>query len=161
MKLFILLVVFISSLYSQSYNFTETRYSDAFGKSMELKGVIHFKENALKINYETNNREIVYKDSLLSVSQDGEALDAPKRQAQSMGIFFQTILLLHSNDEASLSERFSVIQEENKTLLNPKGNLSYYVKKLTLVKIKEQLKEVALFLNNGDHITISIEDEIR
>jgi outer membrane lipoprotein-sorting protein len=161
MKFCILLVIFISSLFAQSYNFTETRYSDAFGQSIELKGVIRLEENALKINYESSNKEIVYKDSALVITEDAKVLDVPKLQAQNMGMFLQIILMLHSNDEDVLNEHFTMKQEENKTVLNPKGNLSQYIEKLTLVKHEEQLKEVKLFLNNADHITISIEDEIR
>ena len=161
MKLFILLVVFISSLFSQSYNFTETRYSDAFGRSMHLQGIIYFEKNSLKINYKNDKREILYKDSILGITQDGKALSIHSNQQQSMRIFFEVLLMIYNDDQDALAERFTLTQEENKTLLNPIGDLSQYIEKVTLVKQQEELKEVALFLKNADHITISIENEIR
>ena len=161
MKLFLLLVLLVGTLFSKSYHFKETRYSDAFEASTSLDGIIRFKENSLKINYQSSDTEIVYEDADLVIKQNSELLDIDENQRQSMSSFFEILLMIYHNDESVLKEHFEVKHQENKTLLNPKGDLSQYIEKLTLVKHEKQLKEVKLFLKNADIITISIEDEIR
>lgn len=161
MKLFVILLVLISSLFSKTYNFTETRYSYAFDNSISLNGVINFKENSLQINYENDNREILYEDSVLIIKENEQVLEFDAIQMQRISSFFEVLLMIYSDDKTVLKEHFEFKELDNKTVLNPIGDLSRYIEKVILIKSNKQLKNVKIFLNNGDNITISIEDEIR
>ena len=48
-----------------------------------------------------------------------------------------------------------------KTLLTPKDYMKDFLQKISLQRYNSKLKEIKLFLKNGDRITISIKDEIR
>ena len=161
MKLFLLLLVLISSLFSKTYNFTETRYSDAFDSSLDLEGIISFKKNGLKINYENENREILYEDSLLIIKENEKVLDIDAMQIQSVSSFFEILFMIYNNDETILKENFILKNIGNRIELYPKNNLSQHIEIISVLKVKEQTKEVKLFLKNGDSITIRIDDEIR
>ena len=161
MKLFIILLTLVSILFARTYNFTETRYSDAFDDSVHLKGLIEFQENSLKINYENDNREILYEDSALVIKQNEELLDIDEYQAQKVSSFFEVLLLLYGNNTALLEKHFIVKHRDTTIVLTPRDGLLKDIEKLTLQKPAGELKEVKLFLKNSDYIKISIEDEIR
>ena len=161
MKLFLIVLMLISSLFSKTYNFTETRYSDAFDSSLDLDGIISFKKHGLKINYKNDNREILYEDSLLVIKENEKVLDIDAMQIQSVSSFFEILLMIYNNDEVALKENFILKNIENKIELQPKNNISQHIEIISVLKVQEQTKEVKLFLKNGDSITIRIDDEIR
>ena len=158
MKCFFISLIFSTILFSSSFNFSETRYSYAFDKSVALQGKIDFEVNALRIKYENNDRTIIYENSILSI-KDGETdLELDYMQSQRLSSFFEILLLVNANDTKLLEEKFEIIKDKNKIVLNPKDELGEHIKNIHLVKSNTQLKELKLFLKNGDNIKISIEN---
>ena len=160
-KLVTLLVLFYTSLFSSSFNFTELRYSDAIQKSIELKGVIEFYKDGLKVSYPKNAKEIEYIDGDISYKESGKEVSLGEIQKIQIMRYFDVLVLLHSGDESSLDEMFEVKKDFGGTILIPKGEVKNYIDSIELLKDKKLLKYVKLYLKNSDHIMITIHDEIR
>lgn len=149
------------SLFAKSFNFIEDRYSDALGRSISLDGEITFEKDRLFIKYKDSNREILYKDSSLELKDGADILVLAKEESQRMSQYFKIILLLYANDEKELEKKFDIKTENDISVLFPKGHMKDFLQKIVLQKEKNELKEIRLFIQNGDRIVISIKDEIR
>lgn len=156
-----LTIFFTLSLMSESLNFSEQRYSDALGRYISFSGEITFEEESLHIKYTKSNREILYKDSMLTLKQNGNVVELDEVESSRIAQYFEILLLLHSEDEEALKEKFEVEKKDDISLLFPKGYTANFLEKIELKKQNKKLKMVKLFLKNLDHITISIEDEVR
>lgn len=158
----IVLVIFMmfSSVFANSYNFTETRYSDALERSKLLTGVISFGEG-VQVEYKNSTQSLVYEDEELELLEDGESVELDESEALKIAQYFEIILMLYRGDEEKIQEEFIQTQLEKRTLLVPKTELSNYMFKIELKREEKQLKEIVMFLSNYDKITISIDDEIR
>ena len=161
MKLFVVLVIFVSSLIATTYNFSETRYSDALGKSIELHGEITFLEDGLDIKYNNSDKSLHYENGDLTYLQDGEALEISEEEITRITQYFDIVILLYSNDTKRLESQFNVQAKDNKTILTPLNEIKNYISKIELKKENKKLQELKIFISNGDNISISIEDEIR
>ncbi len=161
MKALFVFFTLISTLMASSYNFVETRYSDALDSSMELRGEISFERNSLFIKYTGSDRSILYKDSILTLKQNGEVLELDDVESQRISQYFEILLLLHEGDDELLAKKFEITKENNRTRLKPKEEIKRFIEKIILTKEKNTLQEVKLFLSNSDKITIRLEDEIR
>ena len=160
-KLFILFVIMLSSAMATSYNFSETRYSDAFDESVTLSGEISFLQEGLSIKYDNSDKALHYENGDLSYLQNGESIEISEEEATRIIQYFEIIILLYSGDKESLNREFSVTKEKNRVFLTPLNEMKNYISKIELKKEDKQLKMLKLFLSNSDNITISIEDEIR
>ncbi len=160
-KVILVITLLMSSLMAKKFNFSEVRYSNAFDTSVELKGEIIFDTNSLFIKYESSTKTILYKDFELTFKQDGTVLELDEIQKQRISSYFKVILLLYSNDEKLLSEKFEVKKDANRVVLIPKENMRSYVRKIILTKVINELKVIELYFTNSDKITIRLEDEIR
>lgn len=149
-----------SLLFSQSYKFSEERYSDAIERSVILSGEIEFSKNTLSIEYIQNDTEIVYEDGIISLSQNKELRDLDPLQEQQMARYFDILLLLHEGNAALLEQEFLVTKKGDEILLLPKGEAAKLLEKIVLKGFGKDLKEVKLFMKNLDRVTIKIEDEI-
>jgi len=148
-------------LYADTFEFTETRYSDAIDRSIELQGEIEFLQNGLRINYPHEDKTLNYNEGLLEYSEKGEVQDLDDDIIERISQYFEILILLHKGDDKILSESFEITKDENISTLSPKDSLSDYIISIKLQKENEQLKEVKLFLVNKDRITISIGNEVR
>ena len=160
-KFLVLFVMLLSSLFARSYNFSETRYSDAFDESVTLNGEISFLPEGLSIKYNNSDKALHYENGDLNYLQNGESVEISEEEAARVVQYFEIIILLYSGDEESLHREFSVTKEKDKLVLTPLNEMKNYINKIELKKEDKQLKVLKLFLSNSDNITISIEDEIR
>jgi len=160
-KFIIISLFLLTSLFGTSYNFSETRYSDALEKSMTLKGEISFIKDGLKIKYKESNRVLNYEDGELEYFQDGELLEIGEEEAMKIAQYFEIIILLYSGDEDALNSAFEVRNEGAFSFLIPLGEMKNHISKIKLKRGDRKLQMIKLFLSNLDNITISIEDEIR
>lgn len=151
----------LSSVMATSYNFSETRYSDAFDESVTLSGEISFLQEGLSIKYNNSDKALHYENGDLVYSQNGESVEISEEESTRIVQYFEIILLLYSGSEDSLDREFSVTKEKNRLFLTPLNEMKNYISKIELKKEDKQLKMIKLFLSNSDNITISIEDEIR
>ena len=159
-KITLLILILLTTSFASSYNFVETRYSDALAKSMHLKGVITF-DDGLKIEYANSNRVLIYEDGELDLLDDGGSVDLDEGEALKIAQYFEIILMLYKGDEKRIQEEFIVTKLDSKSMLIPKGELKEYMFKIELKREYKKLKEIKMFLSNYDIITISILDEIR
>ena len=150
----------VTAVFGSSYNFVETRYSDALAKSMELRGVITFNDG-LTIEYENSDKALVYEDGELELLEDGEAIELDENEALKIAQYFEIIIMLYNGDESKMASEFEILKLDKKNVLTPKNELKKYMFKIELAKDKRELKEIVMHLSNYDKITISILDEIR
>ena len=160
LKAFFLFFLFLNVLYAQSYSFTEVRYSDAIGKSMQLNGEITFKKEGLEIKYPKSQRVLDYDGEEINFFEDGKLIELPSEQISNMMHYFDILKLLHDGNEDELKSRFTIKELDGKTFLSPTGTLKYYIEHIELLKINNTLKYIKLFLKNSDSITINITNEI-
>ena len=160
-KLFTLFVIMLTSVMATSYNFSETRYSDAFDESVTLSGEISFLPDGLNIKYNNSDKALHYENGDLNYLQNGESVEISEEEAARIVQYFEIIILLYSGDEDSLHREFSVSKDKDRVVLIPLNEMKNYINKIELKKEDKQLKVLKLFLSNSDNITISIEDEIR
>lgn len=154
----LLLLLFVSSLFAQSYSFTELRYSDAINRYTQLEGEITFSKNGVNIKYPQNAKEIDYKDGALLYYEKSKKIELPQMQASQMMRYFETLLLLHSGDESELQEMFEITESEDKKILKPFGMIKNYINYIELRKDRNVLAYIKLFLKNNDTISININD---
>jgi hypothetical protein len=155
-KLFLSLLYSVT-LFAQSYNFSELRYSDALNRYSQLDGRIEFTQDGLNILYPKQKKELEYNGQDVIIKEGKKELDLPSQQKQYMMQYFEILKMLHAGDEAELRDEFTIQKEHYKTVLYPIGNLKYYIKSIELTKEKGLLNYVKLFLKNNDTITIHIE----
>ncbi len=160
MKILFFLLLMVSCVVAKSYRFSETRYSDALEKSMQLRGTISFGDESLEILYDTNSNRLVYEDEELSMYEGEETIELDASESLKIAQYFDIIILLYEGDEEKLSHQFMVQKEDTQTLLFPKNEMKNYIQKIRLTHDKESLKSLKLFLSNDDTIKISIEDEV-
>jgi len=160
-KVILFISLYVSSLVANVYNFTEIRYSDAIGYSVEMKGQIEFLENGLNVFYPKASKSFKYKDDILKYIDGSQEIDLDEMQKEQIKKYFDILILLHQDDKKKLNEMFKVVKNLEKTILKPKDNIKNYLIKIELLKQHKQLKSVKLFLKNSDNITINIDDEIR
>lgn len=159
-QIVLILLLLVSSTFATSYNFTETRYSDALERSMKLDGIIEFTEG-LAIEYNNSGKSLLYEDGEVQLLEDGESIELDEGEALKIAQYFETVLMLYRGDKKRIEEEFVITPLEDKTLLAPKGELSSYMFKIELQRENKKLKEIVMYLSNYDKITISIHDEIR
>ena len=148
-------------LFAESYHFVETRYSDALGRSMELRGVISLSKESLAIRYDESDKLINYEDEELSITEDGEELELGDEEQMKLSQYFELVLLLFNGDEKTLSKEFGITTTQEGQTLVPRTELSEYIRKIELKKEGKKLKTLKMFLSNDDKIKISIDDEVR
>ena len=141
LKLFSIYLLFMSTLYAQSYTFTELRYSDALDKSISLDGEISFFKNSLNIKYLKYNKSLNYKDSVLTYIEDSKVIDLDTLQVQQITQYFEILMLLHEGNDTYINKIFTVVKRDVNTQLIPKTSLSEYIKKIELYKEQGEIKK--------------------
>ncbi|WP_294960536.1 hypothetical protein [Sulfurimonas sp.] len=159
-KIIILIFSFLIAN-ANTFNFTELRYSDALGSSMELHGEISFFKNGLSINYVDAKKTLQLNDSILTYKEDMQVVPLDEERSEQITQYLETVFLLHSGDNELLNSMFDIETINEKSILKPIGSISYFVSSIELSKDKNTIKEVKLFLKNSDEITIKIDNEIR
>ena len=160
MKFFIFLFVLVSLLYSKTYNFTETRYSDALDKERKLKGSIDFFDNGLHILYKNSGVELLYKNGEFTYMQDGKEKVMDKNEHLYIAGFFRIISLIHKNDFKLLADKFVIQDNGEIMILSPKGEEKEFIQEIKILKQLQLAPKITLYLTNGDFIDIGIGDEI-
>ncbi|MDA3909687.1 MAG: hypothetical protein PF437_11430 [Sulfurimonas sp.] len=157
LKVFLSLL-FASSVFAQSYNFTELRYSDAIDRYTQLEGKISFHKDGLNISYPKSARELNYKDDTLVYYENGKKVSLPDMQVSKMIQYFNILSLLHNGDESELADMFEIENQANKKILKPLGAIKNYINYIELRKEDTRLQYIKLFLKNNDTISININD---
>jgi len=160
-KLFPLLFLLATTLFAERYPFSELRYTDAIGRSVQLDGEINFTNDGLVIKYPKIATELVYDGENIIYLKNGKETSLEAMQESNMMHYFDILKTLHEGDDSELESRFEVTKFADMTLLKPIGAIKYYINKIELTKEGEQLRYVKLFLKNSDYIMINIDDEIR
>lgn len=154
----IISLLLAGSLFAQTYNFTELRYSDAINRSIQLEGKISFNIDGLNISYPQSAREIDYKNDTLIYYEDDKEVSLPEMQVSKMKQYFDILCLLHNGDESELEGMFEIKNKSNTKILKPLGAIKNYINLIELRKYDNELKYIKLFLQNNDTISININD---
>ena len=154
----IISLLLAGSLFAQTYNFTELRYSDAINRSIQLEGKISFDIDGLNISYPQSAREIDYKNDTLIYYEDDKEVSLPEMQVSKMKQYFDILGLLHNGDESELEGMFEIENKSNTKILKPLGAIKNYINLIELRKYDNKLKYIKLFLQNNDTISININD---
>ena len=160
-KLIVILAILTISIIAQSFNFTELRYSDAIGKTIELHGEITFTKDGLNIHYPKTKRILKYDDGELIYEVDSKEVELDLMQEMQIKNYFDMLILLHYGDDTALNEMFEVDKKNEVIILKSKGSIKEYINKVELLKKNNQLSFVKLFLRNNDTIMITIDEKIR
>ena len=161
MKILFISIFFIVNVFAQTYEFLETRYSDAIERSIELKGEINFTKDGLGIYYAKGDKLLIYINGTLTYSENDELKELDSTTVIRITQYFEILILLHNGDEASMEENFVIKNKPPLIELKPKGDLEAYLKVIELTKIENFLKKIHLVLKNDDIITISIGNAIQ
>ncbi|MCK9492013.1 MAG: hypothetical protein M0Q24_07975 [Sulfurimonas sp.] len=154
----LLSLLLASSVFAQTYSFTELRYSDAINRSTQLEGKISFTKNGLNISYPQSAREIDYDNDTLNYYENGKIVQLPEMQSSKMMQYFDILRLLHKGDESELEGMFEIEDRSNVKILKPLGAIKNYINLIELRKYDNELKYIKLFLQNNDTISININD---
>ncbi len=160
MKIILFVLLLTSIVFSKTYEFTETRYSNALDKERKLYGVIDFLDKGVRIKYNDTDIELLYKDGDFEYLKGGEKLTLQEGQKSYLTNFFNIIYLIHKNNFQKLSNNFSVVRKENMIILYPTDVSKEYVEKLKIAQTNKQVDQITLYLKNGDYIDIGIGNEI-
>jgi len=161
-KIFILLLILITTIFANIYNFTETRYSEALDKNTTLHGKISFNDFGLKISY-NNGKTIIYDNGELNISENGEPVTLNIKQKAGIIRYLDTIMLLHMGDKLLLEESFDIEQKspEVSHIIPKDSPMKNFIESIELEKRDKKIKEIAIKLKNKDIIIIRIDNEIR
>ena len=157
----LLCLLLVGSVFAQSYDFTELRYSDAINRYTLLEGKISFNKNGLNIKYPKSSRELDYKDDTLLYYENEKEISLPDMQVSKMIQYFEILSLLHNGDESELEDMFEVENQADGKILKPLGAIKNYISNIELKNEDKRLQNIKLFLQNNDTISITINDEIR
>jgi len=157
MRYILLCLIFFSLSYGVS--FRETRYSDAFNKSVEFHGDITFSQYGVAIKYNENNKSILYDDGELELYDGEKELLLDEYQQQKMGAFLDILILLHANNKREIEDIFNISKKSDIEVLLPKDEAKEYLKKIELKRVGSEFAFIKLFFKNNDTIEIKIDDE--
>lgn len=155
-KSILLVIVFITSILADTFNFTEVRYSSAIDKSMQLEGRIIFLKNGLKITYPRANQTLEYINNKLVVQKENQVIVLEEFQAQQIASYFNILIMIYNND--NYNEIFEAYEVDGLIYLTPKTRLKKYIKNIEYLKEQVTMKYIKIFLQNNDYIEINIVD---
>ncbi|MDB2562667.1 hypothetical protein N9X61_03590 [Sulfurimonas sp.] len=159
-KVIVILVIYISASFADTFHFKELRYSNAIDKAIEIEGQIRFMKNGLKIFYPQGLKSIKYQNDIIVYKEDNQETELGIGQQRQLASYFDILILLHQGNESAYKDMFEVSKRDLIVTLEPTGMLEDYIKKIETFREKEMLKEVKIFLQNDDYIVITIYDEI-
>ena len=133
----LLCLLLVGSVFAQSYDFTELRYSDAINRYTLLEGKISFNKNGLNIKYPKSSRELDYKDDTLLYYENEKEISLPDMQVSKMIQYFEILSLLHNGDESELEDMFEVENQADGKILKPLGAIKNYMSNSLIGKGEE------------------------
>ena len=159
-KFFLPVLLFVTTVMGDVYQFSELRYTDAIGRYVQLDGEIDFQKDTLEIKYPKIAVDLLYDEDGIVYHKNGKEIELESSQASHMEYYFDILKMLHEGDEDELKSQFKMTKSGALTLLKPTGSVKYYIDKIELTKENKKLKYVKIYLKNSDYITINIHDEI-
>ncbi len=160
MKFFFALLSLSYTLFAQTYNFIELRYSDAIAHYTQLEGKITFLTDGLEIEYPKTFKKLHYQNGILSYYENNDEISLNELQANKIMQYFDILMLLHKGDQNELHKMFSVQESESGKVLQPLGSLQNYIKYILVRKKHSSLQYIKIYLQNNDTISITINDKI-
>ncbi len=160
MKKLILALLFGISLIASPIKFKESRYIEATGKTINLKGDIEFSKEFITIRYvEPAKKTMRATASTLTVENEKgekETIDLVKNK--HFGFYFSIFRSINEKNADSFKEFFEVIKTQSGYKLSPKNELKKSILQIAVKTENEKPKNIKIELTNGDKIEIDAEN---
>jgi len=159
MKIVLVLMMVVFSLFAGSYHFDETRYVYSIDKTLEMKGKITFDEKGMRIDYSAPEvRHIIYDGLSMDVlnSDDKVVQHIDLDEQPMMKVYLDFIHKLYRGDYEALSENFKVQKTQTVIILTPIPPIDKVVKSVLVHQTPKGLAQIKTKMSNGDTITLHI-----
>jgi len=155
-KFFLILSIWIVSLYSSSVNFKETKFVEALQLYTYRDGNVSYTDTETIVQYK-DGKTITKRDNNLTVQDDkGKILTTiDLNKKPEVALYFQLTKALFSKDFDSLKDNFEIKKSKNEYNLVPKGDTKKVIKDIALsLNIDNSVKFFIINFTNMDTIKI-------
>ena len=159
MKVLVLFLLSIVTLFAGSYHFNEKRYVYSVDKTIEMQGKITFDDKGMQIDYTMPEvRHIVYDGlSMEIINVNDEVVQHIDLNEQPMmKVYLDFIHKLYRGDYEALSENFKVQKTQTVIILTPIAPVDKVVTSVLVHQTPKGLQQITTEMSNGDKITLHI-----
>ncbi len=159
MRRAIILLLLATYMFASGIKFKESRYIDATGKTMNLKGEIEFAKDSITVSYIEPSKKIltVRGDTLTIQSENGrETVDLSKNRQSAF--YFSIFRSINEKNPDSFREFFEVAKSQNGYRLTPKSELKKSIVQIVVKTLNDRPQNIKIELANGDKIEINAEN---
>jgi hypothetical protein len=160
MRRLIAVLLLAMSLFASHVKFKESRYIDATGKTINLKGEIEFAKDSIIVNYsEPSKKTLQVKGDMLTIQNENgtkETVDLNKNK--HFGFYFSIFRSINEKNPDSFKEFFEVAKSQNGYKLTPKSELKKSIVQIAVKTTNDKPQNIKIELVNGDKIEINAEN---
>lgn len=160
MKKILFLTLYCISLMSTPIKFKESRYIEATGKTMILKGDIDFVKDSITVRYSSPAKKtlIVVGNTLTVENADGSKETLELSKNKQFSFYFSIFRHINEKNTDAFKDFFEVIKTRDWYKMSPKGELKKNIVAITVKTETDKPKNIKIELINGDKIEIDAEN---
>lgn len=152
----LLILVFTTLLFSNSYDFDENKFVFAIGNAFHKVGNIAYTNEKATITYShPRYKQIVKVDNNISIEgSSGKKYYLKDKALSHTKAFIDIMIRLGQYKEIKNNKDFDIKKEGDKYILIFKGEMKRMLPKAEVKTSKKKVKSFKLFMNNGDTLEI-------
>lgn len=160
MRGLIAILILASSLFASHVKFKESRYIDATGKTINLKGEIEFAKDSITVSYTEPSKKTlnVKGDTLTIQNENGSKETVDLNKNKQFGFYFSIFRSINEKNPDSFKEFFDVTKLQNGYKLTPKNELKKSIVQIAVKTGNDKPQNIKIELANGDKIEINAEN---
>lgn len=160
MRRLIVALLITTSLFASHVKFKESRYIDATGKTINLKGEIEFNKDSIVISYSEPSKKTlsVKGDTLTIQNEKGEKEIVDLQKNRQSAFYFSIFRSINEKNPDSFKEFFEVAKSQNGYKLTPKSELKKSIVQIAVKTLNDKPQNIKIELANGDKIEINAEN---
>lgn len=160
MRRLIVFLLLTASLFASHVKFKESRYIDATGKTINLKGEIEFGKDFIVISYSEPSKKTlsVKGDTLTIQNEKGEKEIVDLQKNRQSAFYFSIFRSINEKNPESFKEFFEVAKSQNGYKLTPKSELKKSIVQIAVKTLNDKPQNIKIELANGDKIEINAEN---
>ncbi len=159
-NIFLALLLLCASLFASPVKFKESRYIDATGKTINLRGDIEFGKDSITVRYTQPAKKTlkVVGNALTIESEDGSKETMELSKNRQFGFYFSIFRSINEKNMDSFKEFFEVTKTKDGYKMSPKNELKKNIVAIAVKTEADKPKNIKIELTNGDKIEIDAEN---
>jgi hypothetical protein len=160
MKKTFLMLLLCGVLAASPVKFKESRYIEATGKTINLKGDIDFSKESIIVHYtHPSKRTLMVVGNMLTIENSaGEKEMVELNKNKQFEFYFFIFRAINEKNIDAFKDFFEIIKTKDGYKMNPKNDLKRSIVAITVKAEADKPKNIKIELINGDKIEIDAEN---